>query len=57
MTVRAVDAGFRIDEVPITFSDRQFGASKMSGAIVAEAMWLVTRWGVKRQMRRLRSTK
>lgn len=57
MTVRAVDAGFRIDEVPITFRDRQFGTSKMSGAIVAEAMWLVTRWGVKRQMRRLRSTK
>src|SRR5919106_5331808 len=36
-TYRAIRAGFRVVEVPITFSDRRGGQSKMSGAIVAEA--------------------
>jgi dolichol-phosphate mannosyltransferase len=37
-TYRALRAGFRVVEVPITFVDRRVGASKMSGAIVLEAM-------------------
>ena len=37
-TYRAVRAGFRVVEVPITFVDRRVGESKMSGAIVLEAM-------------------
>ena len=41
MTYRAVRAGFRIVELPITFVDRRVGQSKMSGAIIAEAMWRV----------------
>jgi dolichol-phosphate mannosyltransferase len=40
-TYRALRAGFRVAEVPITFVDRRVGASKMSGAIVLEAMWQV----------------
>ena len=36
-TFRALRAGFRVVEVPITFSDRRVGESKMSGAIVLEA--------------------
>ena len=36
-TYRAVLAGFRVEEVPIVFSDRRVGESKMSRAIVAEA--------------------
>jgi dolichol-phosphate mannosyltransferase len=40
-TYRAIKAGFRVVEVPITFKDRQDGTSKMSKAIVAEAMWRV----------------
>jgi dolichol-phosphate mannosyltransferase len=36
-TYRAIGAGFRVVEVPITFSDRRIGQSKMTGAIVAEA--------------------
>jgi len=40
-TYRAIKAGFRVVEVPITFKDRTDGASKMSKAIVAEAMWRV----------------
>ena len=41
LTYRAVQAGFRVVEVPITFRDRQHGTSKMSWRIAAEAMWLV----------------
>ena len=40
-TYRAKRAGFRIVEVPITFSDRLHGHSKMSRAIVLEAIWRV----------------
>ena len=36
-TYRAVRAGFRVVEVPITFADRRVGQSKMSGSIVVEA--------------------
>jgi dolichol-phosphate mannosyltransferase len=38
MTYRALRAGFRVVELPITFVDRRVGQSKMSGAIVVEAM-------------------
>jgi dolichol-phosphate mannosyltransferase len=40
-TYRALRAGFRVVEVPITFVDREVGGSKMSKAIVAEAIWKV----------------
>jgi dolichol-phosphate mannosyltransferase len=40
-TYRAIESGFRVVEVPIVFSDRREGSSKMSKAIVAEAMWRV----------------
>jgi dolichol-phosphate mannosyltransferase len=41
LTYRAVQAGFRVVEVPIVFRDRQRGTSKMSWRIALEAMWLV----------------
>ena len=37
-TYRALRAGFRVVELPIVFVDRRVGESKMSGAIVVEAM-------------------
>jgi dolichol-phosphate mannosyltransferase len=40
-TYRAKQAGFRVVEIPITFSDRERGHSKMSRAIVLEAIWRV----------------
>jgi dolichol-phosphate mannosyltransferase len=40
-TYRTLRAGFRVVEVPITFSDREVGGSKMSNAIVLEAIWKV----------------
>jgi dolichol-phosphate mannosyltransferase len=45
LTYRALRAGFRVVEVPITFVDRRVGQSKMSGAIVLEALWKV--WGIR----------
>src|SRR5947207_353749 len=40
-TYRAIRAGFRVLELPITFVDREVGTSKMSGGIVLEAIWKV----------------
>jgi dolichol-phosphate mannosyltransferase len=47
MTYRVRNAGGRIDEVPIAFTDRVRGNSKMSWRIVVEAMALVTWWGLR----------
>lgn len=52
MTLRTVDAGWKIVEVPIVFRERQAGVSKMSGSIVIEAMRRVTVWGVQRRISR-----
>ncbi len=54
MTYRARRAGLTITEVPISFTDRTRGESKMSSAIVVEALWLVTRWALGRLRRRPR---
>jgi dolichol-phosphate mannosyltransferase len=51
---RTLQAGFRIAEVPITFAERERGESKMTGAIVREAFWRVTDWGVHHRARQLR---
>lgn len=55
MTYRAVQRGLRVVEVPIHFVERRAGASKMTFAIALEAARLVTRWGLARVWRRLRS--
>jgi dolichol-phosphate mannosyltransferase len=47
MTYRALRAGGHIEEVPISFTDRVRGTSKMSSRIVAEAMTLVTLWAIR----------
>jgi dolichol-phosphate mannosyltransferase len=44
---RAHRHGLRVVEVPITFTERERGASKMSPAIVREALWRVTVWGLR----------
>ena len=57
MTYAVARAGGKIVEVPISFTDRLRGTSKMSGRIVVEAMVLVTWWGIRdrvlRPVRRL----
>ena len=49
-TYRTLRAGFRVVEIPIVFTDRRVGESKMSGAIVLEAMRQVPvlRWKAQR---------
>jgi glycosyltransferase involved in cell wall biosynthesis len=55
MTYRAKQVGASIVEVPIRFVDRELGESKMSSAIVVEALGLVTWWGAGRLLRGQRS--
>jgi dolichol-phosphate mannosyltransferase len=52
LTRRVVAQGLRVTEVPITFVERRLGASKMSRAIVGEALWRVTVWGVQSRLGR-----
>lgn len=51
MTLRTLDAGWGVVERPIEFRERTAGRSKMSRAIVVEAMLRVTVWGVGRALR------
>ncbi|MGH3822879.1 MAG: polyprenol monophosphomannose synthase [Pseudonocardiaceae bacterium] len=51
---RSVRGGFTVVEVPITFTEREQGQSKMTAAIVREALWRVTVWGVQRCVAHLR---
>jgi dolichol-phosphate mannosyltransferase len=53
MAWRAVRSGARVVEVPITFVERELGQSKMSRAIVLEALVSVTRWGIAERSRRV----
>jgi dolichol-phosphate mannosyltransferase len=52
MTRRVLDAGYRVAEVPIVFTERRRGVSKMNSRIVLEAMWRVTKWGIARRFSR-----
>lgn len=51
---RAVQQGFTVVEVPITFTERVIGESKMDGNVVREALLLVTKWGVRSRIDALR---
>jgi dolichol-phosphate mannosyltransferase len=46
--------GFRVVEVPITFTERLLGQSKMSRVIVTEALWRVGAWGLTHRSRSVR---
>ena len=48
-------SGFRVREVPITFTEREVGRSKMSRAIVFEALWRVAAWGLTSRSRSARA--
>jgi dolichol-phosphate mannosyltransferase len=49
---RIVRSGGRVAEVPITFTDRVRGTSKMSGAIVLEALARTTGWAIRDRVTR-----
>lgn len=46
MALRTWRAGFRVIEIPITFTERSEGASKISRAIVVEAVLRTAHWGL-----------
>ncbi len=56
MTYRARLGGATIKETPISFTDRTEGESKMSSAIIVEALLLVTKWGFRRAFSRAPKT-
>ena len=45
IALKAIQSGFKIKEVPITFVERENGRSKMGLAIVWEAWRMITKWG------------
>ena len=55
MARRTVASGMRVVEVPITFVEREYGTSKMSGSIVREALWRVTVWGAQERAEKARA--
>jgi len=52
MTVRIMDGGGAVAEIPIVFAERKAGHSKMSASIIVEAMVKVTTLGIRRLFRR-----
>ena len=46
LAFRAVKAGFDVREVPITFTEREYGESKLDGSFVKDSLLEVTKWGV-----------
>jgi dolichol-phosphate mannosyltransferase len=51
MTLRVLQAGLKLVEVPITFVERERGASKMSNAVIREAFIRVAQWGISARLR------
>lgn len=54
LTWRAINSGFRVVEVPITFTERELGVSKMSGSNIREALVKVAQWGLGGRLGRAR---
>ena len=56
LAYRVRQAGGKIVEVPITFTDRVRGHSKMSMAVMAEEMALVSWWGIRDRVKGTRGS-
>ena len=52
MALKAIESGYGIKQVPITFVERENGYSKMSLAIIWEAWSMVTIWAIRRLFKR-----
>lgn len=50
LAFRAVKAGYDIREVPITFTEREYGESKLDGSFVKDSLLEVTKWGMAHRM-------
>lgn len=55
LTWRTVRNGFSVVEVPITFTERELGVSKMSGSNIREALVKVAQWGISGRLNRPRA--
>jgi dolichol-phosphate mannosyltransferase len=51
MTLRVLQSGLNLAEVPITFVERERGASKMSRSVILESFARVARWGISARLR------
>ncbi|MEZ0342192.1 polyprenol monophosphomannose synthase [Mycobacterium sp. pV006] len=56
LTWRTINAGFTVVEVPITFTEREHGESKMDGSTIREAIVKVAQWGLRARIDRARGT-
>ena len=54
LTWRTISAGFVVVEVPITFTERELGVSKMSGSNIREAIFRIAQWGIRGRLDRAR---
>jgi dolichol-phosphate mannosyltransferase len=54
LTWRTINNGFVVAEVPITFTERELGVSKMSGSNIREALVKVATWGINGRLNRAR---
>jgi dolichol-phosphate mannosyltransferase len=57
LTWRTINSGFTVVEVPITFTERELGVSKMSGSNIREAMTKVAQWGIGGRIDQARGSK
>nr|WP_090340043.1 polyprenol monophosphomannose synthase [Mycolicibacterium malmesburyense]CRL68920.1 glycosyl transferase family protein [Mycolicibacterium malmesburyense] len=57
LTWRTINNGFVVAEVPITFTEREFGQSKMSGSNIREALFKVAEWGLRGRIDRARGAR
>jgi dolichol-phosphate mannosyltransferase len=55
LTWRTITNGFVVAEVPITFTEREIGVSKMSGSNIREAVVKVAKWGYQGRVTRVRA--
>ncbi|MCQ9370214.1 polyprenol monophosphomannose synthase [Corynebacterium sp. 35RC1] len=55
MAWRVVQAGFDVREVPITFTEREIGESKLDGSFVKDSLLEVTKWGVAHRSQQARA--
>lgn len=55
LAFRAVKDGFDVREVPITFTEREYGESKLDGSFVKDSLFEVTKWGVAHRAEQLKN--
>ncbi|MBC6820821.1 polyprenol monophosphomannose synthase [Corynebacterium sp. LK33] len=55
LAFEAVQAGFLVEEVPITFTEREYGESKMDGSFVKQSLLQVTKWGFKHRSQQVKN--